>query len=120
MSVEDWVRNYVAAWRSNDPEDIAALFSPDAEYHETPYETHWIGRDAIVAGWRGRWDWQQGGWNFEWSVTSRTPARGRTKSALATGTGHYTELGNFSNEWTLEFEPDGRCRRFGMVNEQLD
>ncbi len=109
-TVEDWVEQYLRAWRSNEPDDIRALFTQDAEYHETPYETHWIGRAAIVKGWRSRWNWQQGGWTFDWQVVS--PGQ---EQVVVEGVG----LGNFSNVWTLEFAPDGRCRRFHMVNQEI-
>jgi len=46
--VDAWVKRYVHAWQTADPADIAALFTPDAEYHERPYETAWIGRDGVV------------------------------------------------------------------------
>ncbi|MFD6157379.1 nuclear transport factor 2 family protein [Nocardia sp. NPDC060256] len=109
-----WVDRYVHAWNTNAAKDIAALFSPDAEYHEWPYRTDWIGRDAIVEGWRGRQEWQQGGWNFEWStlmITGDTAAIG--------GTGHYKELGDFANLWTVTFDKRGNCTMFRMWNNQL-
>ena len=69
-TVTAWVDRYLTAWKTNDPVDIAGLFTEDGEYHEGPYETDWIGRDEIVAGWRSRWDWQQGGWSFDWQIAS--------------------------------------------------
>jgi hypothetical protein len=68
--VEAWVRDYVTAWTTYTRGDIAALFSTDAEYHEWPYETAWIGRDAIIDGLNERQDWQAGGWTFDWSVAA--------------------------------------------------
>ena len=38
----------------------------------TPFDTDWVGRDAVVEGWRSRWDWQQGGWTLDWSIASIT------------------------------------------------
>lgn len=64
-----------------------------------------------VEGWRGRWDWQQGGWDFDWSITS---IDGFT--AVITGIGHYVELGDFDNVWTLHFDESGLCTRFDMLN----
>lgn len=108
----EWIERYVHAWTTNDPEDIAALFGPTAEYHETPYETAWIGREDIVSGWRSRWSWQTGGWTFDWTIESMSPGR-----AVVTGVGHYRELGDFDNVWTLEFDEHGLCTRFHMRNE---
>ena len=112
-TVSSWVERYLKAWRSNSVEDIAALFTEDAEYLESPYSTEWIGREAIVAGWRGRWAWQAGGWDFEWSVVG---IDGMT--AVVTGIGHYVELGNFDNSWTVSFDNSGRSIRFEMVNTE--
>jgi hypothetical protein len=108
-----WVDGYLRAWRSNAPSDIAALFSEDAEYHESPYETEWIGRDEIVEGWRSRWDWQAGGWDYEWSLVS---VHGHTVEI--TGVGHYKTLGDFDNRWTVTFDENGLATRFEMLNTE--
>jgi len=111
--ISEWVDGYLLAWTTNSPADIAALFSEDAEYHESPYETEWIGRDEIVEGWRSRWDWQKGGWEFEWTLESLD---GNT--AVITGIGHYAKLGDFDNVWTVTFDDSGLCARFVMINTE--
>ncbi|MDQ0614383.1 ketosteroid isomerase-like protein [Microbacterium sp. W4I4] len=113
--VTAWVERYLAAWTSNDAEDIAALFTEDGEYHEAPYETDWIGRDEIVDGWQGRWAWQQGGWRFEWTLVS---LEGRT--AVITGIGHYRKLGDFDNHWTITFSTREQAAAFEMINNERD
>ncbi|MFI5846028.1 nuclear transport factor 2 family protein [Catenuloplanes sp. NPDC051500] len=112
--VTAWITRYEHAWRTNDPADIVALFTADAEYHEEPYETHWIGRDAIVTGWRSRWGWQQGGWEFSSEITEIS-----CDTVTITGVGVYAELGTFDNRWTVTFTGD-RCTRFHMVNTERD
>jgi ketosteroid isomerase-like protein len=47
----DWLDRYFAAWASNDPADVAALFAPDAVYAVSPFAEPWRGRDEIVARW---------------------------------------------------------------------
>jgi len=112
---EAWVAAYVHAWRTNDPVDIEQLFTVDAEQHEWPYETHWIGRDAIVAGWQQRGPWQEGGWSFDdWSVLS---VNGDTFAV--DGVGEYVELGRFKNLWTVTLDDDGRCTVFRMWNNEI-
>ena len=112
-SITEWVERYIHAWQTNATADIAALFTDDAEYHETPYETEWIGRDEIVDGWRSRWDWQQGGWHFEYTIASIDG-----QVAVITGIGHYAKLGDFDNVWTVTFDGSGRCSRFEMLNTE--
>lgn len=111
--VVSWVEAYLHAWQTNASGDITALFTADGRYVETPYDTRWVGRDRIVAGWQSRWEWQQGGWGFEWELTS---IEGRTATIVGVGT--YTELGVFDNVWTVTFARDGRCTRFHMVNTE--
>ena len=112
-ALTEWVEGYLRAWRSNARTDITALFSDNAEYHETPYDTEWVGLEEIVDGWQGRWDWQAGGWDFEWAI-----ARTEGRSAVIMGIGHYTKLGDFDNVWTLTFDESGLCTRFEMVNTE--
>jgi uncharacterized protein (TIGR02246 family) len=49
--VEAWLAAYFAAWRSNDPDAVAALFAPDATYHYGPFREPAHGRERIVANW---------------------------------------------------------------------
>jgi hypothetical protein len=112
-AITTWVNRYLRAWKTDDRDDIAALFSEDAECHERPFDTEWIGRDEIVEGWRSRWDWQQGGWDFDWSITN---VQGST--VVITGVGRYVELGVFDNVWTVTFDDLGRSTRFEMLNTE--
>jgi len=63
-AVDAWVRSYVEAWRSNDPQAIGNLFTDDAEYLTGPFDEPWRGRAAIVEGWLARSD-EAGSWTFE-------------------------------------------------------
>ena len=61
----NWINGYVRAWNTNDPADIGALFTGDAEYYTTPYRPPWRGRDQIIRDWLDRAD-RPGETNFEW------------------------------------------------------
>lgn len=37
MDIEAFMRGYQAAWESSDEQRLVALFTPDAEYHNTPF-----------------------------------------------------------------------------------
>ncbi|MFE9533231.1 nuclear transport factor 2 family protein [Streptomyces sp. NPDC006691] len=112
--VRTWVEGYLRAWTSSSEKDIAALFTPQAEYHEWPYETDWIGRDAIVEGWQSRTPWQEGGWTFDWSLLT---LNGDTAAIACTG--RYKELGTFANLWTVTFDKNARCTMFRMWNNEI-
>lgn len=47
----DWLERYFAAWASNDPDEVAALFAEDAEYSYGPFRVSAHGRDEIVRAW---------------------------------------------------------------------
>ena len=51
VDVERWMQQYFDAWRSNDPGDVAALFTMDAVYAVGPFAGLWRGRDEIVERW---------------------------------------------------------------------
>ena len=37
MNIEDFMRGYKTAWESKDEDAFAALFTPNGEYHNTPF-----------------------------------------------------------------------------------
>ncbi|MHA6764155.1 nuclear transport factor 2 family protein [Streptacidiphilus sp. PAMC 29251] len=114
QQVQQWVEGYVAAWTSGDPADIEAIFAKDAESYEWPYQTAWVGRDAIVAGWQERAAWQEGGWAFDWTLLA---INGDTFAI--SGTGVYTELGRFDNLWVVTLGGDGQALSFRMWNNEV-
>jgi uncharacterized protein (TIGR02246 family) len=48
---EAWLRGYETAWEKRDPQAAAELFTADAEYHWTPFDTPQRGRAEIAAVW---------------------------------------------------------------------
>ena len=46
-----WLQAYFAAWVSNEPDDVAALFTEDATYAVGPFAVVGEGRDEIVRWW---------------------------------------------------------------------
>lgn len=108
-----WIDAYVAAWESNDPEAIAALFTPDGVYRFEPWET-WTGRERIVAGWLEHAD-KPGDASFHWWHVARDGdiwvVEARTR---------YHNLGrDFSNLWLVELDDEGRARGFSEWWKQL-
>jgi uncharacterized protein (TIGR02246 family) len=104
-SVTTWIDSYVRAWNTNDPVDIRALFTEDAEYYTAPFRPPWRGREQIVEGWLGRKD-EPGETIFDWRPIVITD-----EVALIEGTTAYpTET--YSNLWVIHLDDDGRCRQF--------
>lgn len=48
---ERWLSAYGAAWRDGDPEAAVRLFTPEAAYHETPFDAPLRGAGAIRRYW---------------------------------------------------------------------
>jgi uncharacterized protein (TIGR02246 family) len=110
-SVERWLDAYVAAWKSNDPEVIGDLFTPDATYSPFPWTGAWQGRADIVRGWLGHRDWERR-WTFQHEILA---VDGDT--AVIQGETHYEATADepasaFSNLWVVRFAADGTAREF--------
>ena len=104
--IDDWVRRYVAAWTSNEPEAIAALFAPDAEYRYHPWDEPVVGVPAIIASWLdGRDD--PGEWSFDWWTVAVDGDRG-----IVEGRTVYLAGQTYRNLWVLDLTDEGRATRF--------
>ena len=100
-----WIHGYVRAWNSNDPAEIGALFTKDAQYQTAPFRPPWRGRDAIVGWWLENRD-EPGETAFTWQPVVVTE-----DVAIVAGTTTYPEE-TFSNLWVIRLTPDGQCREF--------
>jgi hypothetical protein len=100
------MQGYLEAWSSNDPDQIGALFTADAEYYTDPFGPPWRGRDEIVDGWLENAD-EPDGFSFEWSPLVITP-----ELSIVQGVTRYTNGPVYSNLWIIRFAPDGTAREF--------
>jgi uncharacterized protein (TIGR02246 family) len=109
-----WVDAYREAWdETNDPEAVAALFTPDGVYRIEPWEAL-EGREAIVAGWLAHAD-EPGDTTFHWWHV----ARDGDLWILEARTG-YRSLGkDYANLWLVELDDEGRARGFSEWWRQL-
>lgn len=109
--VAAWLDGYRQAWRTDDPSDIAALFTESATYSPWPFSAPWAGRDAIVGKWIERGDSKRT-WSFDHEILA---VEGDT--AVIRGLTTYPEQdgdpeGVYANIWLIRLEPDGRAREF--------
>jgi ketosteroid isomerase-like protein len=104
-AVTGWIAAYRAAWSSNDPEQIGALFTEDAAYFPEPFGTPWRGRAEIVEKWLARKD-AEGTWTFEWHPLIVTE-----DLAVIEGETVYPET-RYSNLWVLRLDNRGQARQF--------
>ncbi|MEO6797687.1 MAG: nuclear transport factor 2 family protein [Candidatus Dormibacter sp.] len=112
-TVTTWLRSYVKAWETEDPNAIGALFTVDATYSYHPFEAPVIGRLAIVASWV---DDQDPPGTYD---ASYEPIAIDADLAVAQGRSRYfkdaskSELDRvFDNLFLIQFDDQGRCRSF--------
>lgn len=106
--VERWMDGYVHAWTTNDPADIAGLFTEDATYFTAPFAEPFAGREAIVAEWIEIAD-EPGAWTFRYE-----PMALAGNIAFVRGWTDYVDQKprTYHNLWVIRLEEDGRASEF--------
>ncbi len=119
-AVDRWLADYIAAWKSYDRDEVAALFGEGITYRYHPADEPIVGRDAVVASWMGEdtsdpvSDRDEPG---TYDASYRTVAvDGDT--AVAVGESRYSEepggpfVRTYDNCFVMRFDEEGRCREF--------
>jgi ketosteroid isomerase-like protein len=109
--VADWLERYVAAWKSGDRADIAALFGDDARYRYHPYDEPLIGRAAIADSWLDDPD-EPGSFDAHYECFAVDG-----DAAVAIGTSAYFGSDGevervYDNIFALRFDAQGRCSEY--------
>jgi uncharacterized protein (TIGR02246 family) len=118
--VDRWLQAYVEAWKTYDPEQIAALFSEDVAYRYHPYDDPLRGRDAVVESWLGESDVEAASTRDPEGTYDATYRAVAVDGDIAVATGRSTYLREpggevekiFDNCFVMRFDSDGRCREF--------
>jgi ketosteroid isomerase-like protein len=110
--VGSWLLDYVAAWKSYDPEAIGRLFSEDCIYRYRPAGDEIRGREAIVRSWIEDDPDEPGTYDAEYA-----PIAVDGDTAVVTGTSTYTNPDGsirkvFDNCFVIRFGSGGRCAEF--------
>lgn len=112
QAVEAWLRQYVEAWKSYDPQTIGDLFTEDARYFYGPYDAPLEGRAAIIASWladRDKPGTYTGEYHLLMAEGNRVVTNGRSTYF---GDDGKTPIREYDNIFVLEFDDRGRCRLF--------
>ena len=104
--VQSWLDRYIDAWRTNDREQIKALFADGATYRFHPWDDPVEGADAIADNWLKDQD-EPGTWE-----ASYRPLMVNGNQAITTGNSSYTNGRVYWNLWEVDFDDSGRCTRF--------
>lgn len=112
-AVQQWLDDYVDAWRANEPGLIGELFAEGAVYRYNPYvgDDAIRGRDAIVAAWLAEPD-ASDAWEARYEPYAVDGDR-----AVAIGSSRYFATDEqperlYHNCFLLRFDADGRCAEF--------
>jgi uncharacterized protein (TIGR02246 family) len=123
-AVDAWLARYIAAWKSYDPAQIAALFADDCQHRYTPFDAPQIGKQAIVDSWlanRDAPDTYDARYETLMIDGDRAVTHGRTwyyapgtAPGMAAGTAAGTRdvTAEFANIWVLCFNDRGECCAF--------
>ncbi|MBT2549094.1 nuclear transport factor 2 family protein [Arthrobacter sp. ISL-65] len=107
-AIRQWMDKYIAAWTTNDPADIGALFTEEAVYATRPYDPDpWRGREQIVQRWIGSAD-QPEDWTFEWSLLGSDGDLAFVQGRTA----YLDDRPNYENLWVIRLDADGRASGF--------
>jgi ketosteroid isomerase-like protein len=108
---EQWVDRYQAAWRTDDPEQVAALFTEDATYLTLPFREPWRGREAIVRNWLAQGD-SQNQWSFEGELLATEADTGVVQGLTTYAATETSPEAVYGNIWVIRLAPDGRASSF--------
>ena len=106
--VETWLAGYKAAWENRDADAAAALFTPDAQYFETPHAAAFAGQEGVRDYWAGVTADQRDvevGTSLVAINGNTAVARWSSKFRLASNGANVALDGVF----VLEFGQDGQC-----------
>jgi ketosteroid isomerase-like protein len=105
-SISEWMSDYRRAWESNDPADIARLFTEEASYFTEPFMPPARGINEIIATWLRKRD-EPGQTTFTW-----TPLVETAGLAIVQAETTYVDGPKFSNLWVIRLDADGRATEF--------
>lgn len=104
---ERWLNAYFAAWISNEPDDVAALFVEDASYSVGPFAEAWAGRDEIVRRWTSE---AQEDVEYTYEILAVDGDTGIAHWSVRARVQGETVRGEWDGILLITFAPDGRCR----------
>lgn len=111
--IDMWLAAYLHAWSTDDPAEVAALFSDDVLYSTEPWVAPLSGRDAVVAFWLGE---RESGipWDCEPEVVARDGDLHVVRAVTVYPEGTRGGVGRevYHNLWLVRLDAEGRAREF--------
>jgi uncharacterized protein (TIGR02246 family) len=112
-AVAGWLKAYMHAWETYQPDAIADLFTEDASYSFHPYDKPVIGRQAIVDAWLKEPD-PPGTFeaNYQPIAVDGDVAVVNGRSRYFKDSSRTEPTKEWDNLFVIEFDDLGRCRSF--------
>ena len=111
--IRDWLAAYQHAWTTDDPRDVALLFTRDVRYFTAPYRAPLEGVAAVTDYWLGE---REAGipWSFEYQVLAQEGDLFvvRAVTTYPEGTSEAEGPETFHNLWLVRLGDDGRTSEF--------
>jgi len=111
--IRDWLSAYRHAWSTDDPEEVAALFSEDVRYSTAPYRPPLEGVAAVGDYWLGEREGEIP-WSFEYQVLAQEGDLFVVRAVTTYPEGTHDADGPevFHNLWLVRLDADGRVSEF--------
>jgi hypothetical protein len=116
--VQAWIDAYLAAWKSYDRAQIAALYSDTVMCRYHPYDEALVGREAVVESWFGVGEGAPAVDPKDTYDGAYAVAAIEGDLAVITGESIYREGPGgpvtivYDNCWLVRFDDEGRCTEF--------
>lgn len=111
--IREWLAAYRHAWSTDEPSEVAALFSTDVRYFTAPYREPYEGIAAVTDYWLGE---QESGlpWSFEYQVLAQEGDLYvvRAVTTYPEGGARDADPAQFHNLWLVTLDRDGRASEF--------
>jgi len=111
--IDRWLERYQAAWRSDEPAQIAALFTDDARLFSEAHREPVVG-GAAVADWWAEMGESRLPWTFEYDIVAREGDLHvvRATTRYPEGTNGQPGPTEFRNLWLVTLADGDRAREF--------
>lgn len=104
-----WLAGYEAAWRAPGTESLAALFTTDATYSQSPYEQPVTGLDAIKRMWEEEREGPDEVFTLATDVVAVDDPTAVVRAEVSYGDPPHQE---YRDLWVIRFASDGRATVF--------
>jgi ketosteroid isomerase-like protein len=107
--VSRWLAGYEAAWRAPGTEGLAAIFTDDARYLQSPYEEPVVGLDAIGEMWQRERDSPDEVFTLATEIVAVDGDTAVVRAEVRYGDPVHQE---YRDLWVLRLGDEGRCSWF--------